>query len=582
MRHGSKRGSFIRAFVAPAALTLLAGGCGDGGEGERSLQGFPPFCQEVLPRVDAWLAGHEHPSGERYGGTAVTGAIGQLAGGMNGLVSADHWAHQHMAFMNLMTLLRLDEDLELRPYLARDWEVSPDGTEIIFHLRDDVRWHDGEPTTAHDVAFTYVRATDPETGFPNAGYWQHYVQGPEGVEVLDDHTIRVRLRPHAEVLDPWRALPIMPRHLLADVPASELRQHPFGTRCPVGNGPFVFEEHRQGAQWSFVRNPAFPAELGGPAYLDRYVFRIIPEPTTLLAELLTESLDVYYSPNPDQLARIEDAGHLDFIRSDFRAYTFVIWNTRRPQLADARVRRAITMATDRKGIMDALLRGYGRVAQAGVPPFHWAYHEGLDGALPHDPDGARRLLDEAGWVDSDGDGIRRDERGIPLEISILYGTGQQQRQEIAEIMQAQLGPVGIRVRPRSLEWGAVVDQLLNDDLRDYDGVVMGYVVDFRVDDHDLFHSSKLKGPFHWTGVRHDRLDALLDTLQLVMDRDDATPLWHEYQELLVELQPFTYFWFPQRLIGLNRRVQGVEMDARGELVAITRWWIPADQRVRGR
>jgi peptide/nickel transport system substrate-binding protein len=371
---------------------------------------------------------------------------------------------------------------------------------------------------------------------------------------------------------------IMPAHLLGDVPPAELRQHPFGSRCPVGNGPFVFEGHQSSASWSFVRNPAFPEGLGGPPYLARYVLRIIPEQTTLLTELLTENIDLVINPRASQEPQISGASHLVFRAFPWRSYDLVGWNTRRPQLADARVRRAITMATNRSEIVQVLLLGYGQVANAGVPPIHWAYHEGIEDALPYNPDGARALLTEAGWVDRDGDGIRENADGLRLALTIKYNDGNQDRQDVAEIMQSQLREVGIEVRPQVVEWATLLSQINSPGVRDYDGVVIGWVAEFKLNDRDLHHSESVDEPYGWSGTNDPRLDVLLDTLPVMMDREEARTLWRDYQELLVEVQPYTYLYFPLRRAGLNRRLQDVVLDARGEWSGIQRWWIPADRR----
>jgi peptide/nickel transport system substrate-binding protein len=567
-----------RASLAMAAVLLA--GCGEGATNERSLRGMPAFCQEVLPSVDAWVAGFESPTGERYGGTAVVGAIGEIADGMNGLVSSDYSANQHQIFVNLMTLLRLDESFEAVPYLAESWSFSDDGTELTFRLRDDIHWHDGTPTTARDVAFTYRRAVDPATAFPNAAFWTNYDRSEGGVRVVDDHTVVFRLTPHAEPLDPWRAVPIMPEHLLGDVPPTELRQHPYGTRCPVGNGPFVFAEHRQDESWTFVRNPGFPESVGGPPYLDRYVYRVVPEQTTLLTELLTGNLDYYVAPGPDQVPAILAEDRLELRDFLFRQYVFVGWNSRRPQLADARVRRALTLGTNRDQLIEALLRGYGTVANAGVPPFHYAYHPGIVDSLRHDPVEARRLLDEAGWSEIGADGIRRNPDGLRMEISIKYNQGNQQRQDVAEIMQSQLREIGVAVRPQVVEWATLLNQINTPDVRDFDGVVIGWVTEFKVDDHDLFHSSKFDTPYAWSGTRNPALDVLLDTLQLIVDRDEALPLWRSFQYEILREQPYTFLYYPRRLAGLNRRLRNVELDVRGEWVNIEGWWIPVEERGR--
>ncbi|MFQ5537679.1 MAG: ABC transporter substrate-binding protein [Gemmatimonadota bacterium] len=573
-------GRRVAMTALAAAGLLLTGGCG--GERAADTASDDAFCRDVQARVETFMeeAGREHPvpDDDRYGGTAVIGTIGELVDGMNGLVSADYAATQNQQFVNLMTLIQYNEALEPAPYLAESWEVNDSTTAITFHVRRDVFWHDGEPTTARDVEFTYLRATDPRTGFPNPAFWDHYVKGPEGVEVLDDYTVRVRLTPHAEFMDPWRTLSILPVHLLGEVAPEELKLHPYGSRCPVGNGPFVFVEHRPTDRWVFRANPAFPEGLGGRPFLDRYVYRIIPEQTTLLTELLTGAVDVFVTPRPDQAQRIIDAPNLELRRFPFRTYVFVAWNSRRPQLADARVRRAITMATDRRGIVDAILQGYGRVANSSVPPFHWAYDPSMGEVLPFDPDSASALLAAAGWTDGDGDGVRENAEGVPLAFTIKYNQGNRQRQDIAEIMQAQLRDVGIEATPQVVEWETLVSQITDAEKRDFDGLVMAWVTEFKLDDTDLFHSKRLDGLYAWSGTRNPVIDSLLDTLSLILDREEAKPLWARYQHVLAQEQPYTFFYYPDRLDGVNRRLQDVVMDARGEWINIKDWWIAPAQR----
>ena len=586
-----------RTVLAVAAVGVIgACGGGDGSVGDRGSRdggGGPwmldaslssagagiAFCDEVTGHVAGFMAQFEGqlPPSERYGGTVVVGSIGEIPNGMNNHVSQDYTATQHQSFLNLMTLVKYDKDLNPVPYLAESWEVSDDGTELTFHIRDDVYWHDGELTDAYDVAYTYRRAIDPATAFPNTAYWTHYDQGPAGVEVVDSFTVKFRLRPHADFIDPWRPTAIMPEHLLEDVPSAELSQHPYGSVCPVGNGPFIFVEHRESASWTFQANPAFPADLGGRPYLDRYVFRTISEQTTLLTELLTEGLDVFIAPTPDQAQAIIDSDAVDLKQYPFRQYVFVGWNARRPQLSDKRVRQALTRGTNRQEIVDALLQGYGTVANGSVPPFHWAHDPSVGKeAMSYDQDAARALLDAAGWTDRDGDGVRENADGDRLSISIKYNEGNGVRQGIAEIMQAQLAEIGVEVAPTVVEWGTLLSQIGEPTVRDFDGVVMGWVVEYKLDDTDLFHSSNLSNTYGYSGTQRPDMDELMERLPLVVDRDEAKPLWTEYQELLVDEQPYMFFYFPDRLDGVSKRLRGVEMDSRGEWLSVKDWWISAD------
>ena len=582
----------LARLILVAGLTAMMGACG--GEGGASREAGPwmleaslaeagsgiPFCEEVTARVSAFMSQFEGqmPPSERHGGAVVVASIGEIPDGMNNHVSQDYTASQHQSFVNLMTLVTYDENQIAMPYLAESWEVSDDASEITFHIRDDVYWHDGELTDAYDVAYTFKRAIDPETAFPNAAYWTHYDQGPDGVEVVDSFTVKFRMRPHADYIDPWRATAIMPEHLLGDVPSTELRQHPYGTVCPVGNGPFIFVEHREAASWTFQANPAFPAGLGGRPYVDRYVYRVITEQTTLLTELLTGGLDVYIRPMPDQAQAVIDSDAVDLLQYPFRSYVLVGWNARRPQLADKRVRQALTRGTNRQEIVDALLQGYGTVANGSVPPFHWAYDPSIGrDAMSYDQDAARALLDAAGWVDRDGDGVRENAEGVRLAISIKYNHGNDMRQDIAEIMQAQLADIGVEVTPTVVEWGTLLDQI-GQSPRDFDGVVMGWVVEYKLDDTDLFHSRNISATYAWSGTQRPDIDRFLDELPLVVDREEAKPLWSQYQALLVDEQPYTFFFFSDRLDGINKRLRGVQMDARGEWLNIKDWWIPADLR----
>jgi peptide/nickel transport system substrate-binding protein len=553
----------------------LLSGCGDAGEGV-----YGSFCEPALARVDSFMAAFDASAspGQEYGGTAVVGAAAGLRAGMNGFDASDVGSAQHQMFVNLMTLIQYDEDLEPVPYLARSWEVSDDLTTVTFHLRDDVLWHDGEPTTAHDVAFTFLRIADPATNYANASFFENYIPGEEGLELVDTYTIRLRLRrPHMDFLDPWRTVAIMPRHLLEHVPPSDLLQHPFGTNCPVGNGPFRFISHDPGARWVFEANPAFPEGLGGRPFLDRYVFRVIEEAPTLLAELETGSVDVYLGVAPHYAPRIEEDPDVDLVSFPYRAVLFAGWNSRNPKLGDPRVRKALTVGTDRVRILEGVRRGLGTVVNTGVPTTHWAYDSTLGDSFPFDPDRARALLAEAGWEDRDGDGVREDTLGTPLSLELLYNPNQE-REEVAEIMQAQLRDVGVDLQPRSLEYSAFLNSVFSPE-RAFEGFVIAWEAEFRLDERDLFHSRAVDAPYGFSGIQDSVLDRYLDTLQLITDRAEAVPLWRAYQLRLMELHPFTFLYSYHRLSGVSRRLRGVVMDVRGEWQNLREWWIaPEDRR----
>ena len=242
----------------------------------------------------------EVPEAQRYGGTIVVGAIGAIPD-MNPLTSSDHTGNQVQQFVLFMPLITYNEKFEAIPWLARSWEVNADTTELTFHLRNDVFWHDGKKTTAYDVKYSYDMARNPETLFPNTAFWTHY----RDATVVDSFTVTIGMRPHADFMDPWRSFSPVPKHILEGTAPSAMQTHPFNTRSPVGNGPYKFVEHVPGQRWVFAANENFPKELGGRPYADRLVYRIIPEATTLMAELLRGNIDYYIAPTADQASQIE-------------------------------------------------------------------------------------------------------------------------------------------------------------------------------------------------------------------------------------------------------------------------------------
>jgi peptide/nickel transport system substrate-binding protein len=309
------------------------------------------------------------------------------------------------------------------------------------------------------------------------------------------------------------------------------------------------------------------------------VFRTIRENSTLLAELLTGNVDLYVSLAPEQVQQVLESPALEFLSFPYRSVFFVAWNGRVPKLSDARVRKALTVGTNRRQILEGLRGGRGVLINTGVPPTHWAFEPALSDSFPHDPDRARSLLSEAGWDDRDGNGVRENAQGEPLEIEVIYNTNLE-RQEIAEIMQAQLREVGVDLQPREMDDGAWVRTITAPE-REFEGTVVSFETEFRLDERGLFHSDGIDGAYAFSGTSNPTLDRYLDTLQLITDREEALPYWHAYQEAFVQEHPYTFLFSAHRLEGVNRRLRGAVFDPRGEWATIREWWIaPEDRRTR--
>jgi peptide/nickel transport system substrate-binding protein len=534
------------------SLALSGWGCGDRTESLEEIPALPPVAES-----------------ERFGGTAVVGGAADVAT-VNPAATTGHLAAELQKHVLLMTLLRHDSTMQAEPYLAESWELNQDSTQVVFHLRRDVRWHDGVSTTARDVAFTFERLKEPRTAFPNREWFDQW----EGAEVLDPYTIRFVLRPHAGFLYGWTQLPIMPAHLLGDVGPEELGRDPFGTEAPVGNGPFRFVERLPGDRWVFEANEGFPNGLGGRPYLDRLVYKAVPDEATLFAELRTGSVHMLRDLPPSQIERIEADPDLAVLTFPIRSYTFIVWNGQRPVFRDAAVRRALTMAIDRPSLVGAVRNGLGRVANGPIGPWHWAYEAEL-APLAYDPEGAAALLDSLGWTDSDGDGVR-DRAGNELSFE-LSTNDRQVNQDISVIVQSQLRAIGVEATPSTRESGALAAALTSPERR-FDAVVLAWDPDFEVDDRPLFACSHLGEIFQFASYCNRELDPVLDSIPMVRDRPTRLRLYRKYNRIVQGDQPFTFLYFTTDAVGVRRELQGLVLDARGEFTSVRDWWVHPDYR----
>lgn len=530
----------LRSLNRPSILLLALAACGD-----------------REPSVDA-------PSDAQYGGTVVIVNNSDLTS-LNPLVAGEKYSQEVNRYMLFVPLVRHAADLSLEPALAERWEMLGD-TGVVFHLRRDVRWHDGMPTTARDVVFTYERVKDAETAFPNPEYFQLYT----GVEASDSFTVRFAFQPHMDPLAGWAFTPIAPAHLLDSIPSARMQQAAFN-RAPVGNGPFRFVEYRQNDRWIFDANADFPEALGGRPYLDRVVWRPIPDGSAQITELRTGGADIVLTPIADQYVAVKDMPGFRGIDKQGRQYANAIWNSRVPPLDDARVRLALGLAINRQQIIDVLREGFGAQAVGPIGPSHWAYDESVE-PLPYAPDSAAALLRAAGIEDRDGDGVLDLPNGEPFDIELKIPAGSVINRDMAELIRGDLARIGVRIETRPTDWGTMIEDFTSPQRR-FEAILLGFETDFRVNLYDTFHSGALGTPNQFASYSNPRVDSLIDRTRLARTMDEARPLYSEIQRILRDEQPWSFLYYYPDLVLLNDRLQGVEMDDRGGLISIQNWWV---------
>ena len=477
----------------------------------------------------------------------------------NPLVTTHPLSRQVQRYALFVTLVRYDSALVPQPYYARRWQWSAGGRTLTLVLASDLRWHDGVPTTAHDAAFTLLTARDPATGFPRAAE----LTALDTAIALDDTTLRLRFRSAPHALPALLAeLPIVPRHLLGAVPHARMRSAPFND-APVGNGPFRFVSRRRGARWTFARNDAFPPSLGGPPALRGLVIAVVDEATTKFAGLASGELDVAgISPTMASLA--ERDATLRVVSYPVLFGNALFFNTTRTPFDDLRVRRAVARSIDRRRIVDVALAGYGRPASTPVPPDSpLAWRDAPD----RDTVAADSLLDAAAWRRGPGDIRQREGRKLEVEL-LSVGSGD----NVAEqLVQADLAARGISVHLRQTEMGTFLTTARASPKR-FDVLLAGVPGDLAMSYVSaLFMTSQRGGTLDYTGYHAPGLDAVLTDAIDAPIGARAHAAWERVQQAIDSLAPATWLYHSRGVQGMTRRLRGVTMDLRGELVSVHDW-----------
>lgn len=506
--------------------------------------------------------------GRTAGGTLVVATQHDITG-INDLVSSLSGFSEEIVSQLFLDLLEEQPDFtdhppSFEPRLAESWEFSDDRLALTLVLRDDVVWSDGAPVTAEDVRWTWQAQTAPEVGWA-------YASGKErirDVEVVDTHTVRFHFdSAYATQLADVNEGVILPRHAWSRLP---FERWPESERWfqenLVVDGPFRLDSWRPQEEIVLVRNPTYyEAERGLPR-LDRVVFRVIPDRSSQVTQLLRGEVDFVPRVEVEDAARLDGVETVELHPYWHRQYTYVGWNLARSLFADAAVRRALTLAIDRQSIVDTIHRGYARVATSPIVSSVWA-HADLE-PWPYDPARAARILATEGWVRGDDGVLVGDDRRF--SFTLLINASSRAWQDAAAMIQQQLGRIGIEVFIQSMEFNTLVGRM---EAHDYDAIIGAFGIDTSLDLTAMFHSRAIDDGYNFGGYSDPRVDRLIEEARSQLDPLAAAPALIEIQRILHRDQPMTFLWEPQRLTAMTTRLREARPTALSTFQGLRRWWL---------
>ncbi|MBB6451030.1 peptide/nickel transport system substrate-binding protein [Geomicrobium halophilum] len=452
-------------------------------------------------------------------------------------------ASMSVAFNLYETLVERDENMELQPLLAEDYEQIDELT-WEFSLREDVEFHDGEPFNAEAVEVNLERLFDPDIAAPRA----NYLEAISEVEAIDEYTVQIRTEdPFAPLLGHLAhnvGSMISPAAIEADA-NDEINLEVE----PVGTGPFEFEEWDQGNEIVLARNDNY---WGDHAYLDRVTFHVVPEIATRLAMLETGETDAVETVEPANTPRVEEMDNAELYTTESFLTMYIGFQTENEPLDDPDVRRAISLAIDNDMIIDGVYEGYGEPANGPINDLVFGHHPDAE-PVPYDPEEAEQLLAEAGYED-----------GVTIEM--FTSDTNEVSIQISEVVQDMLGEVGVNVELQQMEWGAYIDTLNEGSQDMYILSWSAITADADATLMSLFHSDSQGEAGNRMFYENEDLDQLLEEAREETDEDAREQLYHEAYEILEEDTPMTYLAFQETIEAVGTHVEGFDRWANSRYI----------------
>ncbi len=454
--------------------------------------------------------------------------------------------------------------------LAESWEVSDDGLVWTFTLRDDVLWSDGEVVDGNDFKFTFDAINAEGVESPRKYFWDSI----SSIEVPDPQTVVITY--NKVQCDSLGQLgqPLLPSHKYAE-DFSDIMTSPENDAPSVSAGPVIFNEWVRDERVTTLGNPDY---FKSATNIEGWIYKEVPDAGARLAQLQTGEVNMV-GLQPEQLTTVELDPNLSIYKYEDDGYDYIALNLANPAnplpgldesgnpveqdphpvLGDKAVRQAIAYGLDYDSIIDQVYLGQGyRMASNVLPAIEWAYNNDLT-PYPYDPEMAMQLLEEAGWVDSDGDGVREKD-GVVMNLNLITNAGNTTREDLGALVQDQLGNLGFNINFEAIEFGTLLEAM---DAQTFDMIIIGWTGLGADPNDDAFWRREYDVPgsgFNSGSFANDRVEELLTQGVTVPGCDPAerAPFYKEVQQIMYDEVPYVFVRGRISNIGYTNNWQGIE------------------------
>ncbi|WP_099354210.1 peptide-binding protein [Fredinandcohnia onubensis] len=543
-------------LVLTLVMSLFLAACSGGGEeaGTDTPKEEEPAKEEPAK---------EEPSNEPVdGGDLVVGSAGSPTL-FNPYFSTDTASSDIEGFI-YNGLVTVNLDLEVTNDLAEEITPSEDGLEYTVKLKQGVKFHDGEEMTADDVVFSYMLMKNPDVVSERKSNFESM----EKVEKIDDYTVKFTLNKVDVTFYPTTlSYSVLPEHILGDVDPATLHEHEFNTKSPIGTGPFKFVEWKDG---EYVKVEAFDDYFDGRPHLNSITTRYVADANALIAALQAGEIDMYNAVPGTEVDTVKTIEGTKVENGLALSYTFLGFNQKDERFKDKKVRQAFTHAVNKEAIVESIMNGAGQPATAPDSPLMWTYNDDVP-QFEYDLEKAKALLKEAGWEDTNGNGIV-DKDGKEMSFSIKTNQGNKIREDIAVVLQQQFKEIGVEAKPEIVEWSAFIEQISAPNW-EYEAMILGWALSTFPDQYDIFHSSQAAEGLNMTWYSNPEADKLMEEARQTTDIEKYKEIHKDLYNILVEDQAYTFLYYPEEFRAMPEELQGYEFHSRNPFYNAHKWWL---------
>lgn len=507
----------------------------------------------------------------------------------------------------------LDQDFEtteLIPSLAEARPVvSADHLTYTFTLREGITFSDGKPLTSADVVFSMKVIKNPLV--IDAAPLRNYYNAVKDVRATNARTIVFEMsEPYFLAEYFLGGVYVLPKHVFDpknlsdrytfaetnDIDKAQSSPNPamkeladwfnraetkLSISLNIGSGPYIFEEWSTGQRIVIRRNNSWwnaGNDKWNPAWPEKLVYKIVNDRSSAVVAVKNQEIDFMEYVPPAKFTEEVDTTALTYLAKhpyESHSYTYIGWNGARSVLSDKRTRKALSHLVDRPALINQIMRGLAVPVNSPVYPQRPEYDNSIV-PIDYNPTKAKALLVEAGWSDSNGDGIldrQRDGKRENLTFTFLLNAGNEMREQIALILTQEFRKVGIDAKIKKLEWAIFLQNLRG---RQFDAYIGGWVNDpIPTDPYQIWHSSQADNQgSNYVSFRNQRADWLMENNRLEFDESKRIAYMKEFQQIIYDEQPYTFLWSPLYPAVYNKRLQNVRFSFVRPGYNPTQWWVP--------